>query len=375
MSELTNSLAGKTNANPTIEEAPVYIIVKDGYGVEHKVINLDNPKNLRTEGIIVLSPTRSSTRHATRVRYTTWQNPMTGIHYGIFTGVNNKTKELMFQSILLSDEETLDLSNPRDAKKWAVLQFAPFLQGSPNFKVGHKTQYKIVDKEQEANQYLAGRKFKRKAIDISEGLVGEALVDMARDLGMDPKSYSVPTLHAELIKISEENPKRFMDIWDSPSRTQLTIFKRGLATGIISQDLTGLGFMFGAHSLGTTEGSAIDYLRQHVQLGAAIDNAARLKESDSVKAMAAVKPTELPKTGDDAKFQRLMEELEAMKEMNKTLSEKLMTAQIEATGTIESDDELNELRIIAKSLGVKNPGIYGKEKLKAKVEELQAQKA
>lgn len=372
MSTLTESLAGTQNSNKQVEEAPEYIIIKDGYGVDHKVINLEHPK-IRRNGIIELVPTRSSTRHATQVRYTKWQDTNSGIIYGIFTGVNPKTKELMFQSILLRNDVVLDLSNNSDAKKWAVLQYASFLRGSVNFKEHHKTQYKIHDKEQEAQEFLSKRVFKRKAIDIAEGLIGEGLVDMARDLGMDPKSYSVPTLHAELIKISEENPKRFMDVWDNPMRTQLTILKRGIATGIVTQDLTGLGFMFGAHTLGTTEGAATDYLRQHPQLGIAIDQQARNKESDSVKAMSSKKQETPPATGEDATVKRLLEEIAAMKEMNKTLSEQLMDKQLNETGTITVDEELLELRKTAKGLGVKNPNIYGKEKLKAKVEELQAQ--
>ena len=367
MSLQTNSLAETQNSNQTIEEASEYIIVKDGYGVDHKVVNLENPKIVRKEGLIILTPTRSSNRHAQQIRYTKWTDPMTGVHYGIFTGVNPKTKELMFQSIFLKNEVTFDLSNQMDAKRWAIIQYAPFLQSSPNFKSGQKTQYKVVDKDQEAVEFLAKRTVKRKAVDIAEGLVGESLVDAARDLGLDPKSYSIPTLHAEVIKIAEENFKRFMDMWDNPARSQFTIFKRGLATGVIFRDVSGFGYMFGAHPLGATEGAAVDYLRQNERLSMAIDQQARAKEHDSVKAMASKKMETAPKTGDDARFQALMAELEAQKELTKNLSEQLQKKEFDSTGTISADEELMELRKEAKTLGVKNPAVYGKEKLIAEI--------
>ncbi len=372
MSHDTESLAGIKNAGVNTEEAPEYVIQKDGHGVEHKIVNLNHPKYKR-KGIVELKPTRSSTRHATSVRFTKWQDPMTQIIYGVFTGVDSKTKELRFQSILLYNDVTFDLSNPVDAKKWAVLQYAPFIVGSPNFKAGQKTQYKVYDKEQEANQFLATRAIKRKAVDIAEGLVGDSLVDMARDLGMDPKHYSTPTLHAEVIKVAEENHKRFLDVWDNPNRSFFTIMKRAIAVGVITQDPM-YGFMFGAHQLGLTEGSVVDYLRNNERLAVAMDEQARNKEAASVKAMMATK-AEAPKTGRDAELERALKEIEDLKEMNKNLSKKALEKELDETGTVAVDDELNELRKKGKLLGIKNPAIYGKDKLKAKIEELEKQNA
>lgn len=373
MSQLDNAYVGNENSSMSAEEAPKFIIVKDGYGVEHKVIDLNDKNFVRSEGIIHLTPVIKTKRHRPMVTYSRWQDPMTGIIYGIFIGVNNKTKELMFQSILLQDDETFDLRNVMDAKKWAILRFAPFLKGSPNWRSWHKTQYEVVDKEKEANEFLAKRVLKRKAVDIAEGLSGENLIDMARNLGLDPSHHSVPTLHKEIIEIAEKNHKRFMDIWDSPNRVQLTTLKRALATGVVTEEPS-MGFMYGQLPLGYNEALAVDYLREHSNVAIAIEQKARNQEAASIKAMAKKETPAVFDDKRDASVTALMEELKKANEMIKHLSSLAAKKQIEEEGSQEPDTEFEALKVEAKGLGFKNPNIYKtKEKLQEAVNKKKAE--
>jgi hypothetical protein len=350
--------------NDLIKEGVHYKIVNDGNGVPRKIINFENPEICPREGIIQLHPMRLSTRHENRLGLRVCVDRTTGIIYGIPTGINEKTKEIEFMKINLVDAETLDLSIPVDAMKWTVLKNSYFVEGSPNLR--GKPKYKVHDVEKIANNFLNQRSQRRKAVDIAEGLAGSQLVDMARNLGIPPESNSVPTMHMEVIKRAEDSPKTFMEIWDSPTRIQLTVLKRSIAAGVVVFD-TVLGFTYNGSPLGATEGLAVEFLKDYPQICQAIDMLSKKQENASVKAMAKmeVKPILDDK---DARIAALEAQLAASDAVLKTVASEKMIVDV----TAEINPEMAELLAEAKRLNVRGAHlIKDPDKLREKINEKQ----
>lgn len=311
------SLAVKSRAGEDlVKEGVDYKIIKDGNGTEYKVVNFDNEAICPREGIVQFHPLRVSSRHENRVGFRVTVDRNTGIIYGIPTGINPKTKELEFMKINLRDSETFDLTNPTDAMKATVIRNSHFLEGSPN--VNGKAKYKTFDAERQALNFLSQRASKRKAVDLAEGLFGETLIDVARLLGVPPEANSLPTMHAEVIKRAEDNPKMFLEVYESPTRKEMTVFKRAMANGVIEQEI-GTGYIYNGSPLGQTEGMVVEYLRDYPQVCQAIDMLSKKQESDSVKAMSG-KKVEFANNPTDARIATLEAELAAKNTLLNNLS-------------------------------------------------------
>lgn len=341
-----------------LKEGVHYKIFKDGNGVEYKIVNFENPEICPREGIVQLHPMRISNRHANKIGFKHVVDRVTGIIWGIPTGVNIKTKELEFLKIYLEDSETYDLSNPMDAMKCAVIRNSFFLEGSPN--LSGKPKYKIYDVERQALKYLSDRSTKRKAIDIAEGLQGDNLIDMARNLGIPPEANSVVTMQMEVIKRAEDDPNRFMEIWDSPTRKELTVLKRAMANGVVTHD-PAIGYNYNGSPLGQNEAMAVEYLKEWPQTCVAIEILSKQQEKDSVKAMA-VKQTAPIVDSKDARIAALEAELAAKEAVLNDVSAGKIVADAGEFGIYKAE---------AERLQIKSHHLYKSlDKLKAKVLEV-----
>lgn len=341
-----------------IKEGIHFKLIKDGLGNEYKVINFENKDICQRQGIISLIPMRLTSRHENKVGFRIVTDKQTGIIYGIPQGINAETKKLDFLKITLNDHETLDLSNPTDAMKWVVIKNSFFLEGSPN--LSGKPKYKVVDVEKQAREYLSNRGQKRKAVDIAEALTGDSLTDMARNLGIPPEANSIPTLQMEVIKRAEDNPKQFMDIYDSPTRKELTILKRAISEGIVIYD-TVIGWNYNGAPLGQNESMAIEYLKEYPQTCQAIDIITKKQTDNSEKAMA--KSESKPILDDkDARIARLEAELAAKESIIKEVSAEKIVNDVSEVGRFVAE---------GKRLGIR--GIHlikDLDKLKTKVMEM-----
>jgi hypothetical protein len=358
-----SSIENSGTRGSDVAEQPIYKTIKDGYGNEIRVLNFDNPNVCRRTGIIELIPKRTSSRHQNRVSFRAVRDYRNNVVIGIPERIDPKTKEWVFQKITLVDSETLDLSLEQDAKKWAVIKNSHFLEGSPNAK--GRPAYYVRDKELDAQKYLAKRKVKRDATTIAEGLIGEQLIDMARNLGIGVEQNSVTTLQMAVIQKAEDKPEVFMEIWDSPTRKELTLLKKALSLGIIVHEpLTGI--TYNSIPLGPNEPMAVMFLKENVTIYAAIDLLCQKKEDESVKAMKA-SASPVITNSDDAKMASLMAELAEAKKLNEMLSKKALEKEL---GEIGKDEEYEDLLKEAKALGIKGAHLLKtKEALQKKIEE------
>ena len=376
METLQVSVQGNTNsASKGSEDAPYFVEISDGFGVKIKVINFDNPNLAPFEGQVNLIPIKTTSRHENKVSLKKVYDRRNGVIIGIPTHINPDTKQWEFLKIMLTDSESFDLANPEDRKKWIVLKHSQFVEGSP-FASHNKREisYRVEDKNKEAELFLQRRAVKRKAENIADGLFGENLINMARAIGFSAENVSVPVLHKEVIDFAEKNPIKFMEVYDNPARTHVYVLKRAVATGIITNNPPH-GFMYGAIPIGVNEPLAVNYLQENVQISQAIDMLSRKQESDSVKAMAA-KATILVNDEKDALLANAKAEIDMLNERLKALTTTKITEQLDTDLSLASakDEEWEAYKVEAKSLGIKNPGVYGKDTLIAKVSGLRNKK-
>lgn len=338
------------------QEGVHYKVWKDGLGTEVKIANLENEDLCSRTGIIELIPMRMSSRHENRVGIRTVIDRKMGVIWGIPTGVNPETKKLEFLKINLVDSETFDLTDADQAMKWAIIKNSYFVEGSPNLK--GKPKYKVRDVERQAKLFLANRSQKRKAIDIAEGLYGQALHDMARMLGIPPEANSDATLAMEVIKRAEDKPKEFMEIHDSPTRKEIIVLKRAMAAGLVSQDPS-LGWNYNGLPLGPNEVMAAEYLKEYPQVCQTLDLMTKKVDADTEKSMSNPVTVNPIIDDKDARIARLEAELAEKESIIKNVVAEKLVGDVD-----ERIEWLNE----AKRLGVKGAHlIKDLESLKTKV--------
>lgn len=359
------------------EEGVHYKLLKNkNGGIPLRIFNFDNPDICPRVGIIELEAFKVSRasngnrRHDPFVKFDKVYDVDNNIIIGIPKRLNPKTDEWEFETIILRGSEVFNLANPQDAMKWAVIKNSYYVEGSPNADRKLVT-YKVYDKEKEAQIYLSKINIKRKAETIAQGLFGEQLVEAAISLGVEIHNMSEAVLSMTVCKISENDPKRFMDVWDSPNKLEITVFKKALTAGIIVQDVQ-LGFVYNGLQLGINEPQAIDYFKQNPQVRHTIDMLSKQKESDSVKAMN--KKTTLPiKDEKDARIAELESRLAAAEKNIKEVSHSKIEAITETlldNLNVSPDDELESLKLEARRLKVQGWAVTkDKEVLRQKIKD------
>lgn len=369
-------LQSSVNSSDKLVEGEDYLLVDADNKGSHKirVFNLGNTKNCPREGYVELQPLKTSKRHENWLNFSFCYDNKTGIYYGIPAGYDTKTGLLKWQRIIVREIEVLNRAVPAEAMKAAVCMNSYYVQGSPLVK--GKPKYKVYDKEQEANEFVKELTNKQKAIAIAAGLTGIHLVEMGLNLGFVVETMSPAILYMEVNKYADKNHKKFLEIYNDADRHILTVINRGLATGILTEEV-GLGICYGKVQVGISKERAVDTLKGNDQLRQTIDQLSKKKESDSVKAMSTPgsTPPEIKdeKDAEIARLRKSNEEMEKrMKELNDAKIQSLTEAETDAEAA--NDPEFEELRKEAQALGIRGYKLYGKEKLRQKIEEERASK-
>lgn len=363
---VTNAGARSTDEGPKR-----YVRARDGNGNEVRHINFNNKEMCPRVGIIRLEPLKTwginEQRHKANISFRIVRDRADDIIVGIPLRVDPKTKEWEYERINLKGPETFDLSIEKEAKRWACIRLSPYLEGSPNLQ--DKPLYKVIDTQKQAQNFMESLVTKRKAEDISIGLSGEQLTDMARAIGISPEQNTEVTLKAAVIGYAQKNGEKFMDIWNSPTRKYHFIFKKAYLFGLIEQNHLE-GYLYRGVPMGASDAIAIEWLSQNPNVANAIDVQCQAKEKPEVKKLHQVGSS---KIGDekDAKLAEYEAKLASMDAMIKKLSAQALE---EDTGHKEGeffvDEELQELRDKMKKYGLGGFNmIKDKEKAKAKIAE------
>lgn len=362
----------RASTNESLKEGVDYkLIPADNKNSQHmlRIFNFENPQLCPREGLVEFVPTKRSRRGENWLNFSHCYDAKNDIYIGIPAGYDERTGKLKFQRIIIKEDELLNRANPQEAMKAAVLCNSYYVEGSPLQKP--KPKYKIYDKEKEATGYAIEVKTRRRAQTVADGLSGSNLVEMAINLGLPTEAMSPAVLFMEVGKIAEKDWKKFIEIYDNPDRKLYTVINRGLATGVLTEEL-GLGICYGKIPLGINKPLAVAALKENEGLCQTIDQLSRKQEKDSWKAMASVTKPE-PNFADDkdvliARQQAMLDEMKAkMDEMSKTKLEDFTKHRSEELA--EADPEFAEMLKEAKALGVKGAHLCSKETLAQKIAE------
>lgn len=314
---------------------PFYKIQKDGNGFSRKIANMDNPKICPRRGIVEIEVLKKSNFNEPRYSITVVPDPETGILYGVPIGIDEKTGAIKWQRFIIGDFRRYDLSKASDAIEWAVVSRSPRLVGSP-FAKG-KPMYKKHDKEEEARTVIKNSTLRKKAMAImEESMTPTDYPDMLRNFGKNPAGLSPTMAQAELLKVAERTPEEFVNVWENVNRNIITTFNRCKSVGLMIFDLEKGGWMWrGTIPMGMTDQAVIKYLSDNKQLLVTADHESKARD---VVGKALV--------GDSKK-------------------------QTESGGVEEEevvDQELENLRIEARMMGIDGVGMMSKEQLRETID-------
>lgn len=289
MSKKSNeSGATEVVTKESMPKTPMYKIYKDN-GYEIKVANMDHPSICNRQRIVEIECIKKTNFNEPAFRIRNVYDAELGLFFGVPIGVD-KNGNIKWQSFVVGDRRRYDCKRHQDAVEWAVVGRAPWLEGSP-YQSG-KVYYKMFDRDAEAQEVILKSTLRRKAQDIVDKMISiEDQMDMYRNFGKNPEGFTPTMLHAEVIKISERNPKEFIDMWENQNRGPVTIFKRCESIGLIQFRLDRGGYVFKDLPLGLTEQAAIQYITTNKTTMAQMDMESKQKDT-SVKNLKGMSDAE-----------------------------------------------------------------------------------
>jgi hypothetical protein len=316
------------------EEGVQFINIKGNDGVDYQVLNINHEGYAPREGIVEIEPLKKAInekgglRHLNNVQWKVIRDRQTGYLVGIPIRINPKTKQIDWTPLNVRGMETYDLSIPDQRAKWICVKYSHFYVESPNFSASSKTRYKGIDKEKDADDFIFSLRIKRKATDIAESLVGEELEEVALMLGFDSKVMSPKTLYTEVVKFAMNPDKfkgktgaeRFLEVYNSDSRQELSILKKGISLGVLSHSLD-TGINYNGLSIGFNESEAVEYLKKNVSVATSVNIQNKRLDAGSEQSMSNIIQPKEVRDEKDLEVDRLKKELAKALEMAKSAND------------------------------------------------------
>lgn len=332
-----------------IDTTSVYVLIKDGNGMEIKHINFNNPEICPRQGIIEIEAMKkidSERSVSNNASFAKFEDKRTGIVWGIPMRIHPHSKEITYKRMKLGNSVFFDRSIPDQAEMCCVLLKA--LELGKFRDTNGRPRFKVRDKEQDARKDIDLRSNRKKAAEIVESIsYGEELKDIARNMGINPDIFSPLVLANEVAKAVEAKPKEFLDMYNSPTKPFLTILKNAQSMGVIEFNPLE-GYKYSGMILGKTMDLAVTELSKKPDLAQSI---ATFTADKRAKGKDAVAPTVTLATKSEVDPEK-----EALKkrlaEMEAMLAEKnLSTPPVE--NNVTGEGGMEALREEAKALGVK----------------------
>jgi len=355
----------------TLVEGTHYEIVKDGTGYGYKYAILDHIIWAPKEGIVEIKRLKNNLtlagtpKNDDEVIIKRYKDRETGLLFGLHTGVDDRTKAIAHNIVKLDGNMMFDLSIPADRRLYIMAMRSPSVEGSPN--QSGKPIYKIFDKQVNASKNIDKRTLRRRCEDIIASLKHDQLEEMALNIGVNVvANRNHDMLLDEVYRVAENEPRKFIEIFENPNREFISIFHKARAKNIISLDYATNTFMYGGLLLGHSQDAAISYLTEKTNIAYSIKTQCEDIDNGTKKSMAFVKEQV------DPEKEAMRKELE---ELRKLKAEKLNSQSVDTTGTSEND--FNKLKEKAKELGIKGFALphMTPEILKKIIEEAEAKTA
>jgi len=326
-------------------EGTHYEIVKDGTGYGYKYAILDHEMWVPKEGIVEIRRLKNNLtlagtpKNDDEVIIKRYMDRPTGLLIGLHTGVNDRTKTINHNYVKLEGSMMFDLSIPADRRLYIIAMRSPMVEGSPN--QSGKPVYKLYDKQIIASKNIDKRKLRQKTETIIESLKHDQLEEMARNIGVNVEANRNPSmLLEEVYRISENDPRKFIEIFENPNREYITIFHRARAKNIITLDFASNTFMYGGIVLGHSQDAAINFLTESQGIASAMKIQCDDVDKGTRQSMSFVK-------SEENELDKLRAELAALKAKQTDKPTDINPIKEENTPSLE------ELKARAKELGIK----------------------
>lgn len=356
-------------------EGTHYEIVKDGTGYGYKYAILDNLIWCPKEGIVQIRRLKNNLtvdgrpKNDDEVIIKRYKDRQTGLLFGIHTGVDDRTKAIAHNYVKLDGNMQFDLSIPADRRLYIVISRSPSVEGSPN--QSGKPEYKILDKQVDAAKSIDKRTLRRKCEDIIASLKDAQLEEMARNIGVNVEANrNRDMLLDEVYRVSEADPRKFIEIFENPNREFITIFHRARAKAIITMDFATNTFMYGGIVLGHSQDAAINFLVEKAGMAESIKIQCDDIDNGTRKSMSFVKEQVDP---EKEAMRKELEELRALKAAKAESESAVASEEIKP----ENINTMESLKARAKELGIKGYALphMTEEKLLAAIEKAEAEQA
>lgn len=383
MNQTTTANAESVNE---LKEGLHYRIYKDGHGAEHKIAIHTHPLFCnKTSGKIELKAFRvdlnfNKEEHRpdieTKTSFKMQKDKLTGLIFGEPIGIDQSDKQIKWKKIPLRMINTYDMSVASERNDWALISRASFVEGSPN--QSGRPLYKVIDSEAKNLDFMQTIVVRDSASQIIKGMSGNQLIDYAPSIGIHAGNYSADGLRTEFFRYIENNSKKFMDIWNNPSRDVAIQFQKALQLSVVTRVTNNgqfSGYYYEQFPMGISEGECIAWLNQ-VKNSAVLSSmviATQQKESSIHRGNTKIETS----VKVDPEKETMAKELEKLRA-------ELLAAQTPKQETKQEDPKVSEsnegkakvafdleaLKIEAK--GLKIPGYQlakDPEKLQAKIDE------
>lgn len=354
----------------TDAQADMFRTVKDGNGYELTIANLDHPVWAPNFGIIRVEAVRINPKKTRNTNIKNVIDNATGATFGIFIGVDRVTKDFNWENINVKEFEYYDLRDKKQRQKYIVLSRHSKFEGSPN--QNGKPDFRVIDQEAKASNYIKERTDRKRSMEIAENLTPEQRTELAPAFGIRPESNSSVMLEAEILRIADNDTKKFLEVWDNPDRAGMVTFKRALKAGLITfhNNEHKMGYYYEAQPLGQTEPAAYKYLTNHIQLLSTLNFNLKERESNTTHAFNPLKPIQSNPLEEAQKI--IAAQKKEMEEMRAKISNDPKNASIDIPKMEIQETEPGEheaLKVQAKELGIKSPHLMSLDTLREKVKE------
>lgn len=294
---------------PTKKE-DLYYEITDGLGMKHKVYNMQNPLVCKRKGTIEIEALKRGKFKQPNVSFCTTFDKTNRIIYGIPIGIDGQTKKIIWKRFYIPDFKTYNLANSDEAEEWAIVRHHEVLNGA-------RASYRIYDTEKIAQEEITQIGLIERAVGIAKDMKIKQWIPAARFFGKDPQGMSPLMLQSEIMKVAKDSPDELINYWENDNREAIDLFNAAFAVGLVSHDFS-KGWLYKLTlPLGSTKDTAIRYVIK--------DHAFCKSLNDEVKSL-------------DGSGDQLTDEFNENKK---------------TSNDIEVPQELQELRIKAKLLGIK----------------------
>lgn len=265
-----------------IEENAVLIM---GETVKYKVIDiqkaasrvLQKRKEENKGMIIIVKPIVDNRYKEISFTRTYFQDPMTGVYYGIPTNVDSYGN-VRWSKIMLTQNNTYNLNRRNDLLLWTIVRFCAEVKDSP-WQISTPI-FEVIDPEASAVKGISEVKFLKAAFEAIGKIETEpiSLLYLARYLGENVnEDTSYNRIYNSILTMARNNPAYFMEKFNNQQRGYYEFVESAIQTQIIESKSDG-SYSYKDISLGMSKDEVVKYVTKDSNIRNSI--LSELKERD-----------------------------------------------------------------------------------------------